>query len=49
MPKEKTMMIKPLVDIIYGGKNHKKDTESFSVPATLGKKLIDSKKASESK
>ena len=49
MAEQKTMMIKPLVDIIYGGDNHKKGTEAFAVPADIGKRLIAGKKAEESK
>lgn len=49
MAEGKTITIKPLVDIVYGGENHKKDSEPFNVPADLGKRLIDGKKAVESK
>ena len=49
MADKKTMMIKPLTDIVYGGMNHKKGSEPFKVPADLGKRLVDGKKASEGK
>lgn len=46
--KEKMMMIKPLADIVYGGVNHKKGSESFEITEDLGKRLVDGKKATVS-
>lgn len=49
MSEKKTIKIKPLVDIVHGGVHHKKDSEPFEVPTEVGQRLIDGKKAVESK
>jgi len=45
----KTITIQPLVDIIYKGKKHLKDSEPFEVEVSVGKSLIKSKSAKEKK
>jgi hypothetical protein len=45
MAEAKTIKIKPLVDIVYGGMNHKKGTDAFEVPTEIGNRLIKGKKA----
>lgn len=45
MPKEKTIMIKPLVDISYGKDFHAKGSKPFSCEEMIAKRLVDGKKA----
>ena len=49
MAEEKTIEIKPLVDIIWDGENRKKGSAPFKVPEKIANRLIKGKRAEEVK
>lgn len=42
---QKTVKIKPITDIIYGGTNHKAGSEPFEVDEVIAARLVEGGKA----